>query len=134
MAIKHQIALATTAHFTPPSYLMRALLPFLICTMMSQPSAFAHPNQVTDPPGTPRTARGRYPAGPLRGATPFASSRGGNLDTFDSVNARHDAKPSGAAGLLRNVIAQSEDAYIAYDDVTMTWEIGSAGIGRRMNA
>src|SRR5574341_1957255 len=66
MAIQHQVALATAARFTPPSYLMRALLPFLICTMVSQPSAFAHPNQVTDP-----------------------------------------ATPSGAAGLLRNVIAQS---------------------------
>jgi hypothetical protein len=30
-------------------------------------------------------------------------------------------------------LAQSGDAYVAYDDQTLTWEIGTAGIGRRMD-
>ncbi len=43
------------------------------------------------------------------------------------------AQPSSLPSLEDKIIARSGDAYIAYDAETLTWEIGTAGIARRMD-
>lgn len=43
------------------------------------------------------------------------------------------AHPDSTGPLDANIIARSGDAYVAYDSDTLTWEIGTAGIARRMD-
>lgn len=52
-----------------------------------------------------------------------------SLLTLPPSNANTGTLPS----LVDKIIAQSGDAYIAYDPTTLTWEIGTAGIARRMD-
>lgn len=49
-----------------------------------------------------------------------------------TARAAHALTPT-PQGSVGKIVAQSDDAYIAYDESTHTWEIGTASISRRMD-